>query len=375
MLLRAFFVALLVGSALNLINQWAAITAWSGVNFAALVMNYCVPFGVSVVSSWLTRRKIHTTAEEKIQPKVERQIILDEAPTEQRVSTPEIVVHEQEPQPEIQKHDSHTLSDTKKIVQTIGGNAERVNQLSRERSGTMSLILEKTNELDEKLAAVGVKTESSLKDLDETDQKLKHVCLSVGRILERAKSDAQTTTALSNSLQIFSDKFGEIHQLIDVILKISSQTNLLALNATIEAARAGEAGRGFSVVASEVKDLAASTDQAAKSISSIVEQMNQPVEDIATHSQKLEDTVKTAKEESASSVEHVDGAIDTIHQSVENVRLIMNEAKLNSTAFNEISDYIELIKSDTDAAIKGSAKNMDLANDVSERLTAAMGRS
>jgi len=193
--------------------------------------------------------------------------------------------------------------------------------------------------------------------------------MSVGRILDGAKSGSVTTTALSNSLVIFSEKFNEIHQLIEVILKISSQTNLLALNATIEAARAGEAGRGFSVVASEVKDLAASTDQAAKSISSIVEQMNKPVEDIAIHSQELKNTVNSAQKESSTSVEFVDNAIDTIQQSVENVRSIMNEAKRNSSSFNEISDYIELIKSDTEAAIKGSAKNMELSSNVSDRLT------
>ena len=364
MLIRGLIVAFVVGSVLNMINQGNAIITWDGVNFSALMMNYCVPFFVSVGSSWLTQRGIQTKAAS----------VVDEAPTAQLTAKPEKIVTKQVEQSAIPEHNHKELSDALNIVRTIGGNAERVNNLNRERSGTMNLILDKTRELDDKLVAIGVKTESSLQDLDAMDQKLKHTCMSVGRILEGAKSGSQTTTALSNSLEIFSEKFNEIHQLIEVILKISSQTNLLALNATIEAARAGEAGRGFSVVASEVKDLAASTDQAAKSISSIVEQMNQPVEDIATHSQELENTVKSAQEESITSVECVDSAIDTIHQSVENVRLIMNDAKLNSTAFNEISDYIELIKSDTDAAIKGSAKNMELSSDVSERLAVAMGR-
>ncbi|MEP1443877.1 MAG: methyl-accepting chemotaxis protein [Hyphomicrobiales bacterium] len=367
MLIRGLFVALVVGSILNMLNQAAALTAWDGVNFTALVMNYCIPFFVSVVSSWLTQRGMPS--------KAATENVAGEAPTAQVITSSGINVREQINDAVIPKQDHKELSDALGILQSIGGNAERVNNLSRERSGTMNLIMNKTKELDEKLVAMSNKTETSLQDLDAMDQKLKHTCMAVSRILEGAKSGSETTTALSNSLEIFSEKFNEIHQLIEVILKISSQTNLLALNATIEAARAGEAGRGFSVVASEVKDLAASTDQAAKSISSIVEQMNQPVEDIATHSQKLENTVNSAQEESTDCVECVDSAIDTIHQSVENVRSIMNEAKLNSTAFNEISDYIELIKTDTDAAIKGSAKNMDLSSDAGQRLTAVMGRS
>lgn len=373
MFLRGIFIALVVGSALNLANQWTAITNWDGVNFATLLMNYVIPFGVSLASSWLAQ----TGTQQKTAPHP----LVDTTSTARHDIQPQNFVREQLVQPVIQGQgqeqgqEHKELSDALKIVETIGGNAKRVNNLSRERSGTMGLILDKTQELDQKLTAMGDKTETSLQSLEALDQELKQACMSVGRILEGAKSGSEATSALSNSLKVFSDKFNEIHQLIEVILKISSQTNLLALNATIEAARAGEAGRGFSVVASEVKDLAASTDQAAKSISSIVEQMDQPVQDIETHSRKLRQTVKTAQEESASSVVYVDNAIDTIHQNVDDVRLIMNESKLNSDAFNEISDYIELIKSDTEAAIKGSANNMGLSKDVCERLSSAMGRS
>lgn len=365
-LLRGVFVALLVGSILNLINQGTALTSWSSVNFTALAMNYCAPFIVSVISSWLTHKNI--------QSKMALKSLVDQAPTTQHIPTQEHSIKEQVEKPAIQEPNHKELSGARDLVQSIGGNAERVNKLSRERNDTMNIILNKTQELDEKLISMSDKTEASLQNLDAMDQKLKNTCLSVGRILDGAKSGSATTTALSKSLVVFSEKFNEIHQLIEVILKISSQTNLLALNATIEAARAGEAGRGFSVVASEVKDLAASTDQAAKSISSIVEQMNKPVEDIATHSQELENTVNSAQKESSTSVEYVDSAIDTIQQSVENVRSIMNEAKRNSSSFNEISDYIELIKSDTEAAIKGSAKNIELSNNVNERLTRVIGR-
>ena len=75
------------------------------------------------------------------------------------------------------------------------------------------------------------------------------------------------------NIEVLNDKTVNIGQILEVIKGISQQTNLLALNAAIEAARAGEAGRGFAVVADEVRSLAGRTQTSAAEIQQMIEEL------------------------------------------------------------------------------------------------------
>lgn len=88
--------------------------------------------------------------------------------------------------------------------------------------------------------------------------------------LDLASEISETVLSTNQIIQRLSDQAKEISSMVNIIRSVAEQTNLLALNAAIEAARAGEAGRGFAVVADEVRSLASRTSSATDEISSVV---------------------------------------------------------------------------------------------------------
>jgi methyl-accepting chemotaxis protein len=144
-----------------------------------------------------------------------------------------------------------------------------------------------------------------------------------------------------------AERIGTIVQLIQAI---ASQTNLLALNATIEAARAGDAGRGFAIVASEVKNLAAQTAQATEQISSQIATIQNATEETVGAIAQFGTTVKEIAEISnaiAAAVEQQGAATSEIARNVEQA------ASGTAAVTQEIGD-VRAVAGQTDAGAEAA---------------------
>jgi aerotaxis receptor len=165
------------------------------------------------------------------------------------------------------------------------------------------------------------------------------------KAIERVSGDIHNTTTIVQELKADSEKIGTV---IDVISGIAEQTNLLALNAAIEAARAGEQGRGFAVVADEVRTLANRTQQSTDEIQAMIETLQTAsgkAADAMTHAvQETENCVELAARAGAS-LEAIDRAVDEIAGMSQQIATAAEE---QSAVAEEINRSIINIKNESE---------------------------
>ncbi|MFN3580438.1 MAG: methyl-accepting chemotaxis protein [Pseudomonas sp.] len=144
----------------------------------------------------------------------------------------------------------------------------------------------------------------------------------VGETVKAMQDLSGKINSASASIQVLNTRTADIGKILDVIQSISEQTNLLALNAAIEAARAGEAGRGFAVVADEVRNLAHRTQTSAKEVHEMIEDLrSQATDAVQTMEESMrfsEHSVVVARQagERLADITTGIGEIDNMNQSV-----------------------------------------------------------
>ncbi len=192
---------------------------------------------------------------------------------------------------------------------------------------------------------------SAASNADSASAEGKKVVINTMKAIEDLSAEINTAATVISKLETDSENIGSV---LDVIKGIAEQTNLLALNAAIEAARAGEQGRGFAVVADEVRTLASKTQKSTQEIQGMIEQLQTGAQSAV----KVMAESITRAEASVEKAAHAGSALETITKSVSQIRdmnaQIATAAEEQSAVAEEINRNIVSISDVVDQTAEGS---------------------
>lgn len=199
----------------------------------------------------------------------------------------------------------------------------------------------------------------------------------VGGTISSIRQLAHEVESASNSIQTLEQEAANIGAVLAVIRGIAEQTNLLALNAAIEAARAGEQGRGFAVVADEVRALAARTQESTKDIQAMIERLQIGVQNAVKATHAGSDKARQSVEQASGVDQALTDTSDSVQRINDMTAQIASACEQQSSVTEEIARNITDIRDLSNEAAQTSEQSAEASQRLSELsrgLSALVGR-
>lgn len=238
-----------------------------------------------------------------------------------------------------------TADNVASASEELSASSEQMSRGVAEQSGRASQIATSTTEMSQTVIDIAKNAANIAASANDTSKIAREGESIVNRSVEEVKAIAETVGESAQLMKSLGDRSKQIGEIVSVINDIADQTNLLALNAAIEAARAGEQGRGFAVVADEVRKLAERTAKATSEIGGMINAIQDEVEKAVVSMDEGTKRVGEGVELSTQAGLALHGIVNSVNNLQSMVQQIASATEEMSSVSEHISGDIETIAS------------------------------